>query len=300
MPRKNATHTFAKSRTQAKRAAIEMFKTDRIASIRTSIGYEDSLKLAADWMSKNGGGALTSLSIKRARQYLSERAKTVGQSALDKDRQALQALLQHSGKLRNDQRLQVVRSEKQTTLTSRNYTSEQVAEIVKHMQPHNALATEIAFSAGLRAHEFITISRLDEREPDAREADAEKFCGREDHANYVVTGKGGLTRVVSLPSNLAARLEAVRLAAPQPRRDRQFTYQQRYAIGAGQALSQAFTRAAHAALGFSHGLHGTRHSYAQQRHCEAQRLLGDPERAKKVVSQELGHFRAKITDVYLR
>lgn len=83
-------------------------------------------------------------------------------------------------------------------------------------------------------------------------------------------------------------------------RDRGILYQQRYAIGGGQALSQSFSTASRAALGFSNGIHGVRHSYAQQRHYEAQLLLGDPERALRVVSQELGHFRPQITEVYLR
>lgn len=294
------THTFAKSRTQAKRAVIAMFKEGRIASLGTSGAYEDALKRASDWMKSTGGGALTQISIKRARQYLGERAKTVSQSTLDKDRQSLQSLLRHTGKLREDQRLQVIKADRETTLTSRNYTREQVDEIVKHMRPHNALAAEIAHAAGLRAHEFITIARLDERAPDVRPVDAEKFCGRNDHTRYVVTGKGGLTREVSLPNDLAKRLESVRLPVAQPRRDRGIMYIQRYRIGGGQALSMAFTRASRAALGFSNGLHGTRHSYAQQRHGKAQRLLGNPVRAKEVVSQELGHFRADITDVYLR
>lgn len=300
MSKKGNPLNFVKPRTQSKVAAIEMFKTGRIASLGTSRGYEDSLKLAGDWMKGTGGGALTELSIKRAKQYLAERAKTVSQSTLDKDRHALQALLQHTGKLRDDQRLPVMKSHQQTALESRNYTPSQIAEIINHMRPHNALATEIAHAAGLRAHEFITIARRDERSPDKREADPQKFCGSENHTRYVVTGKGGLTREVSLPNDLAKRLEAVRLPAPEPRRDRKIMYVSQYKIGGGQALSMAFTRASRAALGFSNGLHGTRHSYAQNRHREAQRLLGDPTRAKKVVSQEIGHFRADITDVYLR
>jgi len=300
MSKKNNPLNFVKPRTQARVAAITMFKSNQIPSLGTSHTYENSLSLVGDWMKCTGGGALTELSVKRAKKYLNERAKTVSQSTLNKDRLALQALLQQTGKLRNDQRLPVVKADRETVLKSRNYTPQQLAEIVKHMRPHNALATEIAHAAGLRAHEFITIARRDERSPDKRPADPQKFCGRENHTRYVVTGKGGLTREVSLPNHLAERLEAVRLPAPEPRRDRKIMYVSQYRIGGGQALSMAFTRASKAALEFSNGLHGTRHSYAQQRHGEAQRLLGDPTRAKTVVSQEIGHFRADITDTYLR
>lgn len=300
MSKKNNPLNFVKPRTQARVAAITMFRSNQIPSLGTSHTYENSLSLVGDWMKGTGGGALTELSVKRAKKYLNERAKTVSQSTLNKDRLALQALLQQTGKLRNDQRLPVVKADRETVLKSRNYTPQQLAEIVKHMRPHNALATEIAHAAGLRAHEFITIARRDERSPDKRPADRQKFCGRDNHTIYVVTGKGGLTREVSLPNDLAERLEAVRLPAPEPRRDRKIMYVSQYKIGGGQALSMAFTRASKAALEFSNGLHGNRHSYAQQRHKVAQRHLGDPIRAKKVVSQEIGHFRADITDTYLR
>jgi integrase len=116
----------------------------------------------------------------------------------------------------------------------------------------------------------------------------------------VVTGKGGLAREISIPNHLVERLEALRLDEPRTIRDRGVLYQQRYAIGGGQALSQSFSSASKAALGYSTGLHGVRHSYAQQRNYESQLLLGDPERARQVVSQELGHFRPEITQTYLR
>lgn len=115
-----------------------------------------------------------------------------------------------------------------------------------------------------------------------------------------MTGKGGLAREVSIPNELATRLEAVRLNEPRTVRDRGVLYRQHYAVGGGQALSQAFSAASKAVLGYSTGIHGVRHSYAQQRHYELQRLTGDPERALRIVSQELGHFRPEITQVYLR
>lgn len=294
-----AGRTFAKSRTQAKNTAMDMWKAREIAALRTSHTYEDGLKLIGDWMRQNGGGALHELSIKRAKQYLAERAKGVSQSTLDRDRQAIQALLRHTEKLREDQRLPVTQAQRESVLVSRNYTEAQAQTIVQHLQPHNAISVEIAHAGGLRAHELITLAPLSERAPDVRESDPAKFHGREG-VLYVVTGKGGLTRLVNIPEPLAARLEERRLAEPRQRRDRKIVYQQLYDIGGGQALSEAFKRASLAALGFSNGLHGVRHSYAQERHYEAQLLVGDPIRAKKIVSQELGHFRADITDTYLR
>nr|AKN36203.1 hypothetical protein [Vibrio splendidus] len=64
----------------------------------------------------------------------------------------------------------------------------------------NALATEIAHAAGLRAHELHTLQRLDERTPDPRPALEEKFSGREGE-RYTVEGKGGLIREVLIPKH---------------------------------------------------------------------------------------------------
>jgi integrase len=292
--------TFAKSKTQAKKTARTLFQRGNVAGLGTARTYGEGLKLLADWMRKNGGGSLEQLSIKRARQYLAERATQVSQSTLDRDRQAIQALLQLTGKLGSDQRLKVIQAERQQNLQTRAYTPEQVHAIRERLAPHNALGLEVAHAAGLRTHELLTLARSDELSPDQRPADSEKFAGHNNHTRYVVTGKGGLAREVSIPNELVVRLEAVRLDEPSTVRDRGILYQQRYAVGGGQALSQAFSAASKAALGYSTGIHGVRHSYTQQRHYELQRLTGDPERALRIVSQEIGHFRPEITQVYLR
>lgn len=300
MAKSKSGRTFAKARTQAKRATSEMHKSGQIAGLGTARTYAEGLKNVHEWMRKNGGGSLQELSLKRARQYLAERAQQVGQSTLDRDRQALKALLQQTGKLTAEQRLPVIQAVRQQQLKPRAYSAKQVRAIRSRMSPSNALGLEIAHAAGLRAHELITLARRDEASPDARPADAEKFAGRPNHSIYIVTGKGGLAREVSIPNDLAKRLEALRLDQPRTVRDRGILYQQRYQIGGGQALSQSFTAASKAALGFSNGIHGVRHSYAQQRQYEASLLLGDPQRALEIVSQEMGHFRPEITEVYLR
>lgn len=294
-------HTFAKPATQAKRVCIDMFKSHQVVSLGTSSTYQDGLTRLGEWMQKNNCGPLQEVSVNRAERFLAERATQVGQKTLDRDRQAVQALLRHIGKLDADQRLQMVKAERQQVLEPRAYLPDQVYAIKQQMAPHNALGVEIAHAAGLRAHELFTLARLGEAFPDERPAAPEKFSGRGDHTRYVVTGKGGLKREVSIPNHLAKQLEARRLSEPRLRRDRQlFVYTQRYDIGGGKALTQSFRDASFRALGFTTGLHGVRHSYAQQRNFELQLLLGDPEKAKEVTSQELGHFRPEITEVYLR
>ncbi|MDP4105111.1 MAG: site-specific integrase, partial [Bacillota bacterium] len=82
--------------------------------------------------------------------------------------------------------------------------------------------------------------------------------------------------------------------------DRGIRYQQHYDLGGGKGWSNSFSAASHRQLGWSHGAHGLRHSYAQQRMAELQRLGFFYDQALGLVSQTLGHFRPDITEVYLR
>ncbi|MCS3471761.1 integrase [Pseudomonas sp. JUb42] len=289
--------TFAKAKTQAVALSKAMYNSGRLASLGTSHSYEASLRLAAEWLKRNGRGSLVELTPKAAKQYLNERAALVGQKTLDRDRQALQAVLRATGRFSEKNRLPVIKAVKQQVLVSRNYTAEQWSLVIEHQTPRNALSTELAAAAGLRAHELFTLRPVEEQPMSDRPADPVKF---RPGIRYTVIGKGGLIREVSIPNSLAARLEAHRLDEAVIRIDRKIHYTSHYDIGAGQAWSQSFTAASKAALDFSNGGHGLRHAYAQERHRELQVLLGDRDRAKQVVSQEVGHFRPEITDTYLR
>ena len=115
-------------------------------------------------------------------------------------------------------------------------------------------------------------------------------------------GKGGLIRNVLIPNALATQLEQRRLAQPITVRDREINYLQRYDIGGGHkwSCSFSFSKASSRTLFFSDGGHGLRHSYAQERMTELKSLGLSRATALETVSQELGHFRADITEVYLR
>lgn len=65
-------------------------------------------------------------------------------------------------------------------------------------------------------------------------------------------------------------------------------------------MSNSFSAASKRTLGWSHGAHGVRHTYAQTRMEELQQLGRIYQEALEIVSQELGHFRRDITEVYLR
>lgn len=232
------------------------------------------------------------ITIEIAQQYLHDRAALVSQKTLDLDRQAMQM---HLG-----ERLEVVKSERETHLSTRSYTPAQVERIASAQSERDSLATRIAHSAGLRAHELLTIRPAGERHASThREWSAERFAGR-DGERYTVEGKGGLVREVMLSRELVAQLEATRFTEPRQVTDRDVNYTQFYDIGGGRAWSQSFSAASQRELGFSNGAHGLRHSYAQERMEELQRNGMNYDDAKGTVAQEVGHFDKETTEAYLR
>jgi hypothetical protein len=103
-----------------------------------------------------------------------------------------------------------------------------------------------------------------------------------------------------IPGDLARRLEASRLDEARTVTNRGIAYRQHYDIGGGNAWSKSFGEASTRALGWSHGAHGLRHSYAQERMHELQGRGKSYHHAREIASQELGHFREDIVEVYLR
>ncbi|MBU5636554.1 site-specific integrase [Geomonas sp. Red69] len=264
----------------------------KIHSVGTARGYQQALKGFANYIQKNRFGSLGDATRETAIRYLAERAEAVSQKTLDLDRQAIQM---HLG-----ERLDVVKSARVTILSTRSYTPAQVQRIAASQSERNSLATKIAYSAGLRAHELLTIRREEERAPSShREWSTRRFLGR-DGVRYTVEGKGGLIREVLLDKALAVELESKRLAVPNQIVDRVVRYSQFYNIGGGRTWSQSFSAASTRALGFSNGAHGLRHSYAQERMDELQRGGMPYDKAKAITAQEVGHFEKKTTEAYLR
>lgn len=277
-------------------------KRNHIKSVGTVRDYEQQLTQCAKWLQEGHCPGIThikDLDIEHSLLYLDYRSCEVSQKTLDMDRQALQRMHQHiTHQLEPKQRLPVIKSLKITELLGRSYTPEQVHAICEHQHPHNALATELAYHAGLRAHELLTIARPEEQPAHDRPALPNKFHELEGEI-YTVQGKGGLIREVVIPYHLAQQLEHYRLAEPKITEDRQIYYEQHYDITGGQAWSSSVTKACQRIFDWSHGAHGLRHSYAQLR---MEQLIShyDYVTCLATVSQEMGHFRADITLVYLR
>ena len=264
----------------------------RIHSLGTARGYGQALKGFADYLREHRLGDLPSATDQEARQYLAERSHQVGQKTLDLDRQAIQM---HLGL-----RLEVVRSDRESALSTRSYTPAQVARIASAQSEANGLATRLAYHAGLRAHELFTLRPAGERSASGhRQWSADRFAGREG-VRYTVVGKGGLVREVLLTRELASAVEARRLEEPRLVVDRGVQYVQCYTIGGGRSWSQSFSSASRRELGFSNGGHGLRHSYVQERMDELQRRGMAYEQARATVAQEVGHFAGETTEAYLR
>ena len=291
-------HFDPSSRHAAKQAASLKgnASTGKIHSFASLAKYTQVLKNAGEWIHKNYGVArLDKITTEQAQAYLDHRqANGIGQKQLDSDRLGL-AYLKHVEKL---ERVKPIEDRK---LAPRAYTKDQITRIAQRQAPRNALATEIAHQAGLRAHELSTLKRADEGNPSPhRQWHSGRFQGRAGE-RYLVTGKGGLTREVLVPHDLAERLEQRRLNEPVGIRDRSIKYDDvRYDIGAGQAWSQSVSQTAKAELGRSTGAHGIRHSYAQERLHELQRIGHSYKDAKLIISQERGHFRPDVVNAYLR
>ena len=296
----------AKSETQAKKACAMISQKGIVQSISTGNTYRDCLKVFCDYIKENKLGDLRHATTRSAKMFLEHKSETVCQKKLEQYKQAIQALLHANGRLEMNAKIDSIQSKVETLLEHRAYRPEQVQLIMKHQSEKTAFSTELAYRCGLRAHELLTIERVSERAADKRfYADgreknlSSKFQGLDDGVRYVVTGKGGLTREVHLPHELAKRLEQRRLNEPVRVRDRGIFYEQKYDLVGGKRFTDSFAKASERALGWSTGAHGLRHSYAQERLSSLTKNY-DYELAKETVSQELGHFRSDITDAYLR
>ncbi len=286
------------------RQALSVIKTlqknGKTNSVRTFSNYQERLEqIAKNMPDFKINGEIRDLTPQTAIDYLELRGQEVGQKTLDMERQAIQAMMQVTGKLEAKEKLIVIKSEKSQVLVSRAYTTVQVSLISNCQRDNHALATQLAHSAGLRAHELYTLQPANHRCADKRPTLPSKWQGREGKL-YTVQGKGGLIRDVLLPKELASKLEQNRLTKPNTVNDRGVYYTTHYDIGAGKKWSDSFSRAAKRALGWSEGAHGVRHSYAQERMHELQTGGLTRVKALETVSQEMGHFRPEITETYLR
>ena len=274
----------------------------KIHSISTAKSYQESLTLAARWLQETGQmTALRHITTDQAQAYLVYRSECdLGQKTLDRDYRVLKMIPSvESDKLirMNTESLSDGRLAKQ----SRAYTQEQRNLVYRGLTDRETLCAEIIHAAGLRAVEMLTIKPLSEQTPSQHRIWTEhRFMGMKNIVRYSVIGKGGLIREVALPAYLAEKLDAHRRDQPVQRKDRGTNYQSYYALPGGHELSKHWGKASKREMGWSNGIHGLRHNYAQARMDSLQGSGFLYDAALAIVSQEMGHFRPDITEVYLR
>ena len=267
-----------------------------VRSLGTQRNYVDHVAAFLDHLQSLRQSVDGLFSSEQMQDYLYDLAdQPRPQKYINTARQALQITFQL--------KLDHVESEVSTILTCRAYSEVDVSKVVSAQNSRNALSTRLCYSANLRAHELLTIRRADEIDRSAhRDWRPDLFVHLEDFTIYTVTGKGGLTRYVPIPKNDAIELEKYRVPDNFEiiRRDRKIDHSIKYTIPGGQSFSQSFSKTSKEVLGFSHGAHGLRHSYAQKRLAELRAHGMDIENAMEILSQELGHFRPDIVLDYLR
>ena len=268
----------------------------QIKSLGTRRAYAQCLNQFAAYARENGyRESLQKAPEKIVYAYLHDRAEIYNQKTLDQHRQSIQAITKTT--------YAVIKAEApqgRLATESRAYTPEQILEVIKFQSPEMGFSTQLAEAAGLRAHELHTLRTAEERTATGeRDWSDKRFQGREG-PRYTVQGKGGLIREVCIPHPLAEKLETYRLDAPRDITDRQIDYPILYDIKGGQNWSQSFTQASERSLCWSTGAHGLRHSYAQERMDELRKIGLTRFERLQIISQEMGHFRPDITEVYLR
>ena len=272
----------------------------KVHSLGTARQYEQTFRTASTWLIDHHEVALYHARLEQICEYLETRSIHVGQKQLNSERRALEIFYR---KIRKDPEIALPRFESEISHTARSraYSDAQIDLLDNRMTPRVALSLRLANAAGLRASELYSLRRITERSPSSHRVwSDDRFKGLESWARYTVDGKGGLVREVRIPPDLAQELESKRLAEPKIVHDRGVRIESHYNVTGGRNFSNLFSRYAHQHLGWSEGAHGLRHGYAQRRMDQ----LGDRglsyTNALAIVSQELGHFRPEITEVYLR
>lgn len=190
---------------------------------------------------------------------------------------------------------------------TRAYTLNQITEIQSHLKtPQAKLATQIILESGCRTKDLASLCLAEER-PLARaridQLHTDRFTGREDWIKVSFIGKGGHQYISTISPQTAQTLSQYRLATPRDFRERNqenIVTKQYYDLPAGLKLSKQWSETAFWSLGLKRGLHGLRHTFAQQRVRDLQNTGMTWQKALECVSQQMGHYRASEVMTYLR
>jgi len=190
---------------------------------------------------------------------------------------------------------------------SRAYTLEQIQEIQKHIPSlATRLATQVILESGCRAQDLASMRLASEctlRNARLTKLHPDRFKGREDWVKVFFIGKGGHEYISTISAELAKEVAKFRLYEPRDFRERKqenVVTKQYYDLPAGWRLSLGWTETSRQTFGFSHGIHGLRHTFAQERVKAMQTLDMTWDKILECVSQQMGHYRPDQVKVYLR
>lgn len=263
-----------------------------IRSVQTALDYQDCvcnfLRFRAEGRVPSEGPYLRA----EADEFLFLSSLTWQQKTLDQHRQALDKVFC----------LQLPRYKAgvPTRISSRAYTKEEVDLVLAQMSARHALSVRLIAATGMRASELLSLTDFEKQRPSPERPWLEHlFAGLANFVVCTVRGKGGLVRQVAVPEALHEQINALRYSHPVSVRDRRKSHSPTFDLVAGQALSQAFSRASKKALNFSFGIHGLRHAYVQRRLGDLQEYGFTLVESLNLCAQEVGHFRTEITTHYM-
>jgi integrase len=273
------------------KAALGTLVRHVIVSVGTLRSFQQCLLEFLRWRVDKGTGIDAPVIRAELDEYLLQESARWRQKTVDQHRQALSlifcVMLTH------------FEAEVPTITAGRAYSQQEMELIASRQALQNALGTRLAFRAGLRAAELYELREADELQREAnRPWRSDLFAGLSDGVVYRTVGKGGLARSVWIPQELHRELQTRRLKTPVMIIDRKVRRVVHFKIGGGQSLSQSFSSTSGLVLGFSNGIHGCRHGYAQSRLETLLEMGFMPIDCLEIISQEMGHLRCDISLVY--
>lgn len=189
---------------------------------------------------------------------------------------------------------------------TRAYTQSQINAIQQHISiPNGNLAIQILIESGCRTKDLASLRLATERPvKNARmhKLYPDRFLGRENWVQVTFIGKGGHEYTSTISPETARKLEQYRLSVPRDFKERgqsNVVTKQYYDLPAGLQLSRLWGKACMRAFLSSRGLHGLRHTFAQERLRAMLHGGMTWDKALKCVSQQMGHYRASEVNTYL-
>ena len=271
---------------------------------RTIAHYRQVLTRAARWMIDVGyPRGLEDIDAELFKKFLQQRAARLTQDGLNYESRIVRRIVPQ---LREAERPRVTALKEPTPRSTedRANTPHEAQAIIDRLGPDDALSACLIANTAMRISEPPTLADPKDRPPSRhRNWSPERYEGMGPGREYTIVGKGGLIMPIWVPQHLVPAIEAKRLPVPVWEKDHRGNWFKRYFdLPGGSAFGKRYAIASKAVVGEEghKGVHGLRHMFAQIRlayHMDQGRSYKE---ARRLVSQQVGHFRDQITKTYLR